>query len=145
MNNTAVKDGQAPARWFGGCVAVIVTLFACSCLLGIWYFTAKDSLGNLSDSIQLVSNGVTTTGTVTSVEAFSNGDPSFPSSDYRLTVNFEVDGKSYSVVSSGLYNPLDKSWVGEPMPIIYDPEDPNRALIDNFRERWLNPVTDSLP
>ncbi|MEO7838628.1 MAG: hypothetical protein ABIU06_04685 [Anaerolineales bacterium] len=36
--------------------------------------------------------------------------------------------------SNAYYEPIGASWVGESMPIIYDPEDPNIALIDTFQE-----------
>ena len=147
MNNVSAPaiDGQAPARRFGSCVALIVGLFACVCTVGIWYFFAREGINSLVDSIYLQANGVTTRGTVASVEEFSDGDASFPSSSYKLTVSFEVDGIIYSVTGSAYYKPIGRSWVGEPMPIIYDPEDPDTALIDNFQERWLEPIIKSAP
>ena len=39
----------------------------------------------------------------------------------------------------------DRSLVGEPMSIIYDPRDLNIALINNFQECWLEPITRSAP
>jgi hypothetical protein len=35
--------------------------------------------------------------------------------------------------------------VGETMPVVYDPDDPNTALIDTFQERWLTPFVNSVP
>lgn len=148
MNNISVTppvDGQAPARRIGVLIAVIVVLCACTCTLGLWYLFAREGLDHLVDSIFLQFNGVTTTGTVSSVEEFSNDDPAFPTSSYKLTVSFEVNGIPYSVKGSAFYPSLQKSWEGESMPIIYDPADPNTALIDTFQERWLEPITRSLP
>jgi len=147
MDHMAVpaKDGQAPARRFGACIAVVVLLLACACLIGFWYLFNREGIKSLGDSLVLQTKGMTTTGTVTSVEEFSNGDVAFPSKSYKLTVNFDVGGESYTVKSNAYYKPIGRSWVGEPMPIIYDPEDPNTALIDTFQERWLEPITNSAP
>ena len=115
------------------------------CLAGIWYFFAREGVDSLIKSISLATNGVTTTGTVTSVEEFSSARPNFPSTSYKLTVSFEVEGATYTVTSNAYYQPIGKSWVGESMPIIYDPKDPNTALIDTFQERWLEPIVNSAP
>ena len=136
MNNTAtLKDGQAPARRFGIFVAIIVTCIGCACLGGLWYLFAREGLDSLAKSVSLAASGATTTGTVTSVEEFSSGRANFPSTSYKLPVSFEADGSTYSVISNAYYKPISKSWVGESMPIIYDPKDPNIALIDTFQER----------
>jgi len=144
-NIQAHMDGQAPARRFGIFVGLVIVLCACVCLVGGWYVFAREELDTHVDSINLQSKGVTTTGTITSVEEFSNGDPAFPQSSYKITVSFEVDGVAYSVKGSAFYKANGKSLVGESKPIIYDPVDPNTALIDTFQERWLEPVMQSLP
>lgn len=147
MNTPAipVHDGQAPARRFGSCIALAVGLFACICSVGIWYLFAREGINALTDSVALQFNGVTTTGTISSVEEFSDGDPAFPSSSYKITVNFEVDGMTYSAKGSAFYKAETGSLIGQPKPIIYDPDDPNTALIDTFQERWLEPIIQSVP
>ena len=146
MNNTAtIKDGQAPARRIGAVIAILVTCIGCACLGGIWYIFAREGLDSLVKSVSLAGSGATTAGTVTSVEEFSSAGANFPSTSYKLTVSFEVDGSTYSVISNAYYKSIGKSWVGEVMPIIYDPEDPDIALIDTFQERWLEPILNSAP
>jgi hypothetical protein len=116
------------------------------CLPGwILVSLAREGLDSLVKSISLAASGATSTGTVTSVEEFSSGGANFPSTGYKLTVSFEVDGSTYSVTSNAYYQPISKSWVGEAMPVIYDPENPNIALIDTFQERWLEPILSSAP
>jgi hypothetical protein len=145
VNNVPAVDGQAPARRIGGLIAVVVCLCACVCALGVWYLFAREGITALTNSISLQTKGVTTTGTVTSVEEFSDNDPSFPQSSYKVTVSFEVDGVTYSVKGSAFYKAEGNSLVGDSMPIIYDPDDPNIALIDTFQERWLEPIVNSAP
>ena len=147
MNNPTVpmKDGQAPARRIGALIAIIVICIGCACLAGGWYLFAREGVDSLVKSISLASSGVTTTGTVTSVEEFTSAQANFPSTSYKLIVSFEVDGGTYSVRSNAYYKPIGKSWVGETMPIIYDPENPETALIDTFQERWLEPIVNSAP
>jgi hypothetical protein len=144
-NLAAMKDGQAPARRFGAIIAILVTCIGCACLTGVWYAFARESLDSLVTSVKLQASGVRTTATVTDVEKFTGGKASFPSTNYRLIVTFDVDGKTYTLQSNALYAPLDHTWVGETMPVIYDPTNPDRALIDTFKERWLEPITNSVP
>src|SRR5215211_2457545 len=147
MNNTTatMKDGQTPARRIRALIAIIIICIGCACLAGIWYLFAREGVASMVKSISLATNGVKTTGTVTSVEEFSSGEANFPGTSYKLTVNFEVDGATYSVRSNAYYKPIGKTWLGESMPIVYDSEDPNTALIDTFQERWLEPIVNSAP
>jgi len=147
MNNVTAptKDGQAPARRIGILIALIVICIGCACLAGIWYLFAKEGVDNLAKSISLATNGVTTTGKVSEVEEFHGSNPSLPGTSYKLIVTFEVNGETYTVKSNSYYKPIGKSWVGESMPIIYDPDDPNTAMIDTIQERWLEPVLNSAP
>jgi len=117
----------------------------CTCLTGVWYLFAREGINTLVRSISLAGSGVTTSGTVTDVEEFTGGKASFPSTSYKLTVSYDVDEKAYSIKSNAYYQPMGKSWVGENMPIIYNPADPGIALIDTFQERWLEPITNSTP
>src|SRR5688500_14567919 len=110
MNNPTVpmKDGQAPARRIGALIAILIICIGCACLAGGWYLFAREGVDSLVKSISLTSNGVTTTGTVTSVEEFTSGRANFPSTSYKLTVTFEVDRVSYSVISNAYYQPIGK-------------------------------------
>jgi hypothetical protein len=137
----AQMDAQAPARRIGSCVAIVVGLLVFVCGIALWVFISRDSLGSLGRSISLMGNGVKTTGTVTSVEEFS-GDQRDTAS-FKITVSFDVDGVTYSVTGLAYYKSDGTSLVGDEMPVIYDPEDPNIALIDTFQERWLEPITGS--
>jgi hypothetical protein len=147
MNNhtSALKDGQAPARRIGALIVIVAICIGCACLAGLWYLFAREGLDSLMRSLSLAASGTTTTGTVTSVEEFSSGRADFPSTSYKLTVSFEANGSTYSVTSNAYYKPIGKSWMGQVMPVIYDPEDPNIALVDTFQERWLEPILNSSP
>ena len=144
-NTAAIKDGQAPARRFGIFIAIVIICLGCACLTGIWYLSAREGVNSLLASISLARNGAKTTGRVTSVEEFHGSNISFPGTSYKLIVSFEVNGETYAVTSNSYYKPIGKSWQGETMPVIYDPEDPNTALIDTFQERWLEPILNSAP
>lgn len=146
MNNpsTPVVDGQAPARRIGYLVAFVVILCGCLSLTGLWYVFNKDDVAVLQTSFQLQSNGVTTTGTVAAVEQFSGVRPE-SSSSFKFIVEYVVDGETYSIQSNTYYPTRSSSWVGESMPIIYDPENPRTAQIDTFKERWLYPFAEALP
>lgn len=147
MNNFTVSAAQEPAqaraRWFGTLVAVLAALLACACMLGIWYPFAREGIDSLANSVSLQASGVSTTGTVSETE--KNPHDALPGTRYKLTVSFEVDGKTHMLKSSTYYKPIGRNWVGEPMPVIYHPKDPNIALIDTFEERWLEPINASLP
>lgn len=140
-----IKDGQAPARRFGALLGLIIVCLCGACLIGGWYFFSRAGIDSLVTSLSLLNGGVRTTGEVTSVEEFTSASASFPSTSYKLTVSFDVDGETYSVVSNAYYQPIGRSWVGETIPVVYDPGDPNTALIDTFQERWLTPFVNSVP
>lgn len=146
MNNpsTPVVDGQAPARRIGYLVAFVVVLCACLSFSGVWYVFNKDDVAVLQTSFQLQSSGVTTTGTVAAVEEFS-GVHSYSNSTFKFIVEYVVDGETYSIQSNTYYPTRSSSWVGESMPIIYDPENPRVGQIDTFKERWLYPFVEIVP
>jgi hypothetical protein len=134
-NAQAHIDGQAPARRIGYLIAFVVILCGCLSLTGVWYVFNKDDVEVLQTSFQLQSSGVTTTGTVAAVEQFSGVRPE-SSSSFKFIVEYVVDGETYSIQSNTYYPTRSSSWVGETMPIIYDPENPRTAQIDTFKERW---------
>lgn len=146
MNNqpTPVMDEQAPARRIGYLIAFVVILFSCFCLIAVTYAFNREQVEILQTSFQLQSNGQTTNGTVVEVQQIPGIRPESSSSFY-LFVEFDVDGKTYQIKSNRFYPTRSSSWVGETMPIIYDPLDPSIAQIDSFEERWLYPILDLLP
>lgn len=146
MNNVSVpaKDGQAPARRFGGCVAIVVILAGCLCMAGLWYLLAGDSADILKTSWYLQSNGETATGVIADLERESSPTPG-DNFVYRLVVEYEVDGRTYTVKSYAAYGALATYEVGDSIDVIYDPNDPENAQVDIFTERWLTPFLSSLP
>src|SRR5690349_24197982 len=96
-------DAQAPARRFGGCLEIVIVLVFCACAAGVWYLIAGENINRLGDSISLQGKGVTTTGTVTSVEKFEGRLNGNPSVSYKVTVSFEVDGVTYTVTGEDYY------------------------------------------
>jgi hypothetical protein len=146
MNNpsTPVVDGQAPARRIGYLIAFVVILCGCLSLAGVWYVFNKDDVKVLQTSFQLQSSGVTTTGAVAAVEQFSGVRPE-SSSSFKFIVEYVVGDETYSIQSNTYYPTRSSSWVGEPMPIIYDPQNPRVAQINTFKERWLYPFVEVLP
>ena len=141
MTDNEIPDyaAQAPARRFGAVVGIIATLIGCACLFGIWAFFGRESIKTLQTSVQLQSEGVRITGAVVEVEHHEGVKPN-SSGTYTLFVGFEVDGQRYTVRSLTTYPVRDSSWVGEPMPVIYDPQNPQTAQIDTFNERWFTPI-----
>jgi hypothetical protein len=139
----SAHDGQAPARRFGALVAGVVVLCACACAAAVWAALARDGLAVLQTSLRLGS-GETTTGTVVQVEEFEGVRPSSGAS-YKLIVEYEVDGDTYTLKSHAYYPARDSGWLGEAMPVVYDPAEPAVAQIDTFNERWLTPFTSVIP
>jgi hypothetical protein len=148
MNNftgSAEQDRvQAPARRFGGCVAIVVILGGCLCMSGLWYLLAGDNVDILQTSWHLQSNGATTTGTIVDLEEYSGVSP-ISNSTFKFFVDFVVDGKTYTIKSNSYYPTKGTGWIGKSMPVIYDPENPNSAQLDTFKERWLGPILSILP
>jgi hypothetical protein len=58
---------------------------------------------------------------------------------YRLLVEFDVDGNTYTVKSHSSYHVPDYN-LGDPVQVIYDPDDPETALnlfVYNFKHNVL--------
>lgn len=146
MNSISVpaKDGQAPARRFGGCVAIAIILVGCLCLAGGWFFLSRNSMERLQTSWYLQSNGQTTQGVIADMEEESSARPG-DNVVYRLVVEYEVDGKTFTVKSYAAYGALATYNVGDSIGVIYDPNDPENAQVNIFMERWLEPFLSTLP
>ena len=147
MDNIQIQaaKGQVWATRFGYLVAFFALLCCCLSLIPVWALFSHDSLEILQTSWHLRSVGKLTTGTITDLEAFTDDSPNFPVRTYKLIVEFDVDGKTYTVKSySTYYVPGDYN-LGDPIQVIYDPNDPEIAQVDIFSERWLDPLLKSLP
>jgi hypothetical protein len=131
---------EKTARRVGSCVSIIILVFVLACAAGVWFLFNRERIHDIQTTLNLQFNGETTTGTVTDLEAFEGSNPQ-PQTHYRLTVEYNVDGTTYSITSGFIYPPLDHSWEGETMEVIYDPADPAIAMINNPRERWFIPLT----
>ena len=112
-----------------GCITVLGNLFFLGfCLWGL--FAAYKSF-NLSR------DGETTTGIVTSLSESSTGEGGC--CVYSPVIEFEANGQTYTFEGDNAsYPPAYR--VGEEVRVIYDPTDPNTALINKASERWLFPV-----
>lgn len=139
-----IPNGQKPKKTSNQMFIIILALVF-SCLVSFIFLFDVNGTKLLQTTLKLQFNGVVTTGTVSETKEIPNRNLAFPSSDYQLTVSFEVDGQTYTTLSNIYYPPQDGDWVGEPMQVIYDPTNPNTALINNFNERWMFPLGDALP
>ena len=146
MNNLAgsPKDGQAPARRFGGFVAFFVILCGCLCLIALWLLYSSNNLKTLKTSWYLQTHGEVTRGIIAHMEEESGTKPG-SGPVYRLVVEYDVDGKTYTVRSYYAYGNLAAYEVGDSIDVIYDPDDPGNAQVDIFNERWLDPILSTLP
>jgi hypothetical protein len=111
-------------------------------LLGIlfasffWYV----GLRGFITALALTTRGSATTGTVMSIVRDSVARPtrfgSRPASAAHAAVRFEpVAGEpiTFTTISGGAYR------VGQVVPVLYDPTDPRRAVINAVRTLWLGP------
>lgn len=126
-------------------IALIALALFFSCLVSFIFLFDPASFKLLLTSFDLQLNGITTTGIVSEAKAIPDGNPVYGAFKYQLTVEFDVNGAAYNTVSEQYYSPLDHDWVGEPVEVIYDPDDPNKAIINNFNERWMGPFVEALP
>ena len=126
-------------------ISIIILALIFSCFVSFIFLFDSNSVSLLKSSADLQFNGTVTTGTVSGAEEFLRGNPSFPSRVYKLTVTFEADGKAYRTTGNAFYPARKTSWEGESMQVIYDPENPNAAMIDTFNERWMIPIAELLP
>lgn len=145
MDNIQLQTtkGQVWATRFGYLVAFFATLCCCLSMIPIWALFSHDSLDILQTSWYLRSNGELTTGTITDLEEVPSVKPN-SSASYRLIVEFDVDGKTYTVKSYSPYRVPDYN-LGDNVQVIYDPNNPETAQVDIFSERWLYPLLKSLP
>lgn len=64
-------------------------------------------------------------------------------SDFTPIVEFQADGKTYTVQSQNSYRWWDRYlrfWVGGHVKMLYDPAQPERAEINSWLDIWLEPI-----
>ena len=111
--------------WFGGIFGSIGLLFAA---IGLWFD---------AQSRDLMENGLRTAGTVVGFDRStdSDGDTTF-----MPQVTFtDRNGQNHWFASSVGSNPAEFER-GDEVEVIYDPAQPDRAIIDSFTQRSLLPM-----
>lgn len=126
-------------RWL--VIAGVLILAAC-CLVVFMLPFALDDAQYLSRSIHLSRQGVIVPGVVTEVEESDTNDSGNEQTFYRLTVEYTVDGVTYSVRNQEF---ISNYYVGDTIDVIYDPADPATAQVDIFSERWIDPILEMIP
>lgn len=127
--NTVEKAGGVVNRLQLGCWIVFANLFfAAFCLWGAY-------AGYVSWGLE--QNGERTTGIVARLEESSDGDGGC--CVYSPVIEFEANGRTYSFEGGNASDPPAYD-VGEQVPVLYDPADPNTAQINKWTERWLFPI-----
>lgn len=112
-----------------GCMTVLINLFFMAfCLWGAY-------AGYVSWKLQ--TNGEKTEGTV--VRLNEQSDSEGGCCTYVPIVEFEAGGRAYSFEDGTASDPPAYR-VGERVPVLYDPADPETAQIDKWSERWLFPI-----
>jgi hypothetical protein len=84
------------------------------------------------NAIEVTREWKSATGTVVDLESGSKGG-FFP------VITFSVGGQSYHFRSNNGSNPAPYA-IGESVPILYDPTDPDHATIDSFTGRYLGVI-----
>jgi hypothetical protein len=127
--NTAEKVGSGLNKLYIGCAVIFANLFfAAFCLWGVYaLFTAY----------KLENTGSITTGTVIEMEESSTNEGGC--CVYSPVIEFQVNGQTYTFDGGNASNPPAYQ-VGETVPVIYDPTDPDTAQINKWSERWLFPL-----
>ncbi|HNO95385.1 MAG TPA: DUF3592 domain-containing protein [Anaerolineales bacterium] len=134
---------EKTAKRIGNQASFIILALVFSCVVSFFFLFNVDKIKMLQTSIDLQFNGSTTTGTVISLEEFKSS--AGHNAVFILTAEFKVDGQPYTVTGNAYYPTLDHSWQGELLDVIYDPRDPNIAMINTFEERWVIPLAGALP
>jgi hypothetical protein len=121
--------GRGANRVFIGCSTIFANLFfSAFCLWGAYA---------ASVSWRLETSGESTTGRVTRLE--ESETPEGYCCVYSPVVEFEVNGQTYSFEDDTASSSPDYD-IGNEVRILYDPEDPNTAQINQFSKRWLFPI-----
>jgi hypothetical protein len=84
------------------------------------------------NAIEMSRDWKSTTGTVVDLESGGKGG-------YFPVVTFSTGGKSYRFRSYQGSNPAPYA-IGETVPTLYDPTEPDHAIIDSFTERYIGVI-----
>lgn len=129
LDNTIDKVAIGVNRVKVGCIAVLANLFfAAFCLWGAY-------AGYVSWKLQ--NSGEMTEGIVIRLDEQSDGDGGCCT--YVPIVEFEAGGQVRTIVGGTASDPPAYE-IGERVPVIYDPSDPQTAQINKWTERWLFPI-----
>lgn len=127
--NAAEKVGSGLNKLTIGCSIIFANLFfAAFCLWGVYA---------LYTAYKLNTEGEVTNGTVVELEESSSSDGGC--CVYSPVVEFQVNGQTYSFDGGNASSPPAYE-VGETVPVIYNPANPNSAQINKWGERWLFPI-----
>jgi hypothetical protein len=129
IDRTLDKVSKGVNRLQIGCVVIAANLFFMGfCLWGAYAGYA---------SWQLQTGGKTATGMVVQLNEQSDGEGGCCT--YVPVVEFDAGGQVYSFEgSTASYPPAYE--LGERVPVLYDPANPQTAQIDKWSERWLFPI-----
>jgi hypothetical protein len=121
--------GRGANRLYIGCFTIFANLFfGAFCVWGVYA---------ASVSLQLETSGESTTGTVTRLEESTTSEGYC--CVYTPVVEFEANGLTYSFEDENASNSSDYQ-IGSQVRVLYDPDDPNTAQINQFSKRWLFPI-----
>lgn len=127
--NAVEKAGSVANKAQIGCITVLANLFfAGFCLWGVY-------AGYVS--WQLEQSGERTTGNVVRLEESDSAEGGC--CVYSPVIEFTAGGQTYSFESDNASDPPAYD-VGEQVPVLYNPANPETAQIDSFFERWLFPI-----
>lgn len=127
--NTVEKVGNGLNKLYIGCSIIFANLFfGAFCLWGVYA---------LYTAYKLDAGGEVTNGTVIEMEESSSSDGGC--CVYSPVVKFQANGQTYSFDGGNASYPPAYE-VGETVPVIYNPANPNTAQINKWSERWLFPI-----
>lgn len=127
--NAVEKVGSGLNKMYIGCAIIFANLFfAAFCLWGAYA---------LYTAYKLDTKGEITTGKVVELDESSDSDGGC--CVYTPIIEFQVNGQTYRFDGDNASYPPAYQ-IGETVPVIYDPEDPDTAQINKWSERWLFPI-----
>jgi len=127
--NAVDKVGKVANRVQTGCIMILANLFfAGFCLWGVY-------AGYVSWKLE--QGGERTTGNVVRLEESNSSEGSC--CVYSPVIEFSAGGQTYSFESGNASDPPAYR-VGEEVPVLYDPANPETAQINSIFERWVFPI-----
>ena len=124
--NAVDKVGKAANRVQIGCITILANLFFSGfCLWGVYAGYT---------SWKLEQSGERTTGNVVRLEESNSSEGGC--CVYSPVIEFTAGGQTYSFESGNASDPPAYE-VGQEVPVLYDPGNPETAQINSFFERWV--------